>query len=320
MNKFISIAKNTFKETIRQPIYAVIITAALILLCISPGLTMYSMSEDNKLLREIGLSTLFLTSLFISIFAASGSVGEEIDNKTILTVVTKPVPRPIFILAKFAGVALAVALAHYICTVGMLFAIRHGVMSTVAETFDWTVIISAVSIVLLSVILSAFFNYTYEWNFSSTAMILLACFSTISMIFLTFIDKEWQFNPASNGFNSIDVFGSLLLFFAALILVAISVAISTRFSLIVTLSACIGVFLLGLVNDYFFGQLAQHHFWAKIGRYLIPNLQVFWISDAIYEGSTVPLKYIFISSCYAISYTIGILMLAIALFQRRQVG
>jgi len=49
-------------------------------------------------------------------------------------------------------------------------------------------------------------------------------------------------------------------------------------------------------------------------------LQIFWISDAIYEGSEVPLKYILISASYAVCYTIAILSLAIALFQRRQIG
>ena len=61
-------------------------------------------------------------------------------------------------------------------------------------------------------------------------------------------------------------------------------------------------------------------YWARIGRALVPNLQVFWISDAIYEGSAVPLKYVLVSGMYAACYTTAILALAIALFQRRQVG
>jgi ABC-2 type transport system permease protein len=66
--------------------------------------------------------------------------------------------------------------------------------------------------------------------------------------------------------------------------------------------------------------LAKTHLWAKICYFAIPNLQVFWISDAIYEESTVPLKYVLIGATYAICYTGGILALAVALFQRRQVG
>ena len=87
-----------------------------------------------------------------------------------------------------------------------------------------------------------------------------------------------------------------------------------------TLSVCIGIFLLGLVSDYAFGRFADTHLWARIGRFIVPNLQIFWISDAIYEGSKVSLKYIAMSASYALCYTGAILALAIALFQRRQVG
>ncbi len=320
MYKLFSLTKNTFVETLRQPIYAVLIVAALFLFFLSPSVTMYSMSDDNKLLREIGLSTLFLASLFIGIFSASGAVAKEIEDKTILTVLSKPVQRPIFIIAKFLGVAAAVVLAHYICTVGLLMAIRHGVLETVNDTHDWTVLGAAGVAVIAVFLLSAFFNYAYEWRFLSTAMVLAGIFATFAIVFLAFIDRHWQFNPAENGINTVDVYGSVLLLLAAIIIVALAIALSARFNIVVTLSACIGIFLLGLVSDYAFGRFAEKELWARIGRYIIPNLQIFWISDAIYEGSEVPLKYIAISASYALCYTAGILALAIALFQRRQVG
>jgi ABC-2 type transport system permease protein len=320
MYRLFTLAKNTFIETLRQPIYAVLVVAALILFFVSPSLSMYSMEDDNKLLREIGLSTLFLASLFVGIFSASGAVAREIDDKTILTILSKPVQRPIFIVAKFLGVSAAVVLAHYICTVALLMAIRHGVLASVNDTHDWTVLIAAGLAAALTLLLSAFFNYAYDWKFSSTAMVLAGIFATLAIVFLAFIDRDWRFNPANNGINALDVYGSVLLLLAAIIIVALAIALSTRFNAVVTLSACIGLFLLGLVSDYTFGRFADTHLWAKIGRFLVPNLQVFWISDAIYEGSTVPLKYIAITALYALCYTTAILSLAVALFQRRQVG
>ncbi len=281
---------------------------------------MYTMSDDNKLLREIGLSTLFLTSLFIAIFSASGAVAQELENKTITTVLSKPVQRPIFIIAKFFGVAAAVVLAHYICTIALLMAIRHGVLETVNDPHDWTVIGTATVVGLVTFLLSAFFNYAYDWKFSSTAIVLTGRFATLGIVFLTFIDRQWQFNPKDNGINAVDIYGSVLLLLAAIIIVALAVALSARFNIVVTLSACIGIFLLGLVSDYAFGRFAETQLWAKVGRILVPNLQVFWISDAIYEDSQVPVKYIVITASYALCYTTAILALAIALFQRRQVG
>ncbi len=320
MNKLVTIAKNTFVETLRQPVYAVLVATALLLFVVSPSLAMYTMDDDNKMLREIGLSTLFLTSLFIAIFSAAGAVSVEMENKTILTVLTKPVQRPIFILAKFLGVVGAVALAHFLCTVALLMTIRHGVLSTASDTHDWTVVGSAAVVAVVTVLLSAFFNYVYDWKFTSTAIVIGAILATFVIVFLALIDRDWKFDPAKNGINGLDVYGSILLFFAVLIIAALAVTISARFNLVITLSACIGVFLLGLISDYAFGRFAAAHLWARIGRFLVPNLQVFWISDAIYEGSVVPLKYILITASYAVCYAAGILALAVALFQRRQVG
>ena len=320
MNKLLTIAKNTFIEIIRQPVYSTIIVAALLLMFISPSLTMYTMSDDNKLLREIGLSTLFLASLFIAIFSASGAVAEEIENKTITTVLSKPIQRPIFIIAKFLGVTAAVILAHYICTIALLMAIRHGVLETVNDTHDWTVLGAAGIIVAAAILLSAFFNYAYDWKFSSTAVVLAGIFATFGIIFLSLIDRNWQFNPAENRISAVDIYGSILLLFAAIIIVALAVALSARFNIVVTLSACMGIFLLGLVSDYAFGRFADTHWLAKIGKFLVPNLQIFWISDAIYEGSEVPFRYILITASYSLCYTTAILAIAVALFQRRQVS
>jgi ABC-2 type transport system permease protein len=320
MYKLMTIAKNTFVETLRQPVYVVIIAAAMLLFVISPSLSMYTMDDDNKLLREIGLSTLFLTSLFIAIFSASGAVSVELENKTILTVLTKPVQRPIFIVAKFIGVVGAVALGHFLCTVALLMAIRHGVLSTASDTHDLTVIGAAGTILIVTVLLSAFFNYAYDWKFTSTAIVVAAILAAFAVVFLALIDRDWKFDPSKNGINRLDLYGSILLFFAAVIIAALAVTISSRFNTVVTLSACIGVFLLGLVSDYVFGRFAPTHVWAQIGRFLVPNLQVFWISDAIYEGSVVPFRYILLTASYAACYAAGILALAVALFQRRQVG
>ena len=214
--KIITIARNTFTETLRQPIYAVILTTALLLFLISPSIAMYTLDEDVKLLREIGLSTLFLTGLFIAIFSATGAVTEEIETKTITMVLSKPIPRPVFIIGKFIGVAAAVTLAHYICTTAMLMTIRHGVLGTASDTHDWTVITAAIVTVAATLLLTAFFNYTYDWNFTATATRLLAMFCTLALVFLSLIDRQWHFNPQNNSIAMFDINASILLLLAAL--------------------------------------------------------------------------------------------------------
>lgn len=324
INKLLTIAANTFTETLRQPVYAVILCFALLMFLLSPSITMYSLDEDIKFLREIGLSTLFLTGLFIAIFAASGAVTEEIETKTITTVLSKPISRPTFIIGKFLGVSAAVGLAHYICTLAYLMIVRHGVLEAATDTHDWTVIVAASVTVIAVFIITAFLNYSYDWNFPATAIVLTSIFATFSMSFLLCIDRDWAFNPANNQMSLFDVNASLLLLLAILVLVSLAIMFSTRFNIVLTLLFCVGTFLFGLISDYLYVKIITSYphgqVWGQVVRVFIPNLQVFWISDAIYEGSAIPASYILTSTAYAGLYITGILFLAVALFQKRQIG
>ncbi|MHC4907360.1 MAG: hypothetical protein ACYTBW_03765 [Planctomycetota bacterium] len=78
--RLLAISKNTFIETLRQPIYAVIIVFSLLLMLLAPAVSMYTLDEDIMLLRELGLSTLFLAGLFIAVFASTGAITEEIES------------------------------------------------------------------------------------------------------------------------------------------------------------------------------------------------------------------------------------------------
>ena len=319
LNKLLSIAKNTFTETIRQPIYAVILVIVLLTIFISPSLTMYTLDDDNKLLRELGLSTLFICGLFIAIFSASMAVTEEFETKTIITILSKPIQRPIFIIGKFLGVTAAVFLAHYICTIAFLMAIRHGVLMTASDSHDMTVLATGGIIVGVSILLTAFLNYSYDWKFSSTAIVSTAVLATLGLIFLLLIDRQWKFNPANNAIALFDIYASILVLIAVIVLVALAIMFSTRFNIVLTLISCVSVFLLGLISDYAFGRFVQSHIWAKIGRAVVPNLQVFWISDAIYEETgRVSMDYIITSASYGLCYAAAALLVAIALFQGRE--
>jgi ABC-2 type transport system permease protein len=318
--KLLVIARNTFTEAIRQPVYAVIMTFALFLFVMSPSVTMYTLDEDIKLLREIGLSTLFLSGLFIAIFSATGAVTEEIETRTITTVLSKPVGRATFLLGKFLGVVAAVGLAHYICTVVLLMIIRHGVLENASDTHDWPVIATGLVIVIVTLLLTAFLNYTYDWPFGATGIVNIAILCTFGIIFLAVIDKDWKINPAENNIALFEIYGSILLFMAVVIIVALAVMFSTRMNLVLTLVCCLSAFLIGLITDYLFGRFAETALWAKVGRVIVPNFQVFWISDAIYEGAAVPAKYLLLGVTYAVLYSAAILMLGISLFQKRQVG
>ena len=318
--KIATIAANTFKETIRQPIFGIIVFLGILIYIFSPSITMYSIDDDNKLLRELGYSTLFLAGLFIAIFSATGVIVEELENKTVMTVLTKPIPRWAFIAGKFVGLVMAIGMAHYILTVAMMFVQRHGVMSASWNELDWTVITAGIVTIAGAIILATLMNYISDWSFTASAVSFTAMIATVFLVMLYFLDKHWQLNIKGNGLEILDAYSSILIFIAVMVMISVAILFSTRFHLIGTLLMCILVFMLGLISDYIFGRYAGVHLWAKIGRLVTPDLQVFWISDAIYQGSKIPITYIYTALCYAACYIVGILALAAASFQQRQIS
>ncbi|HSV26831.1 MAG TPA: ABC transporter permease subunit [Sedimentisphaerales bacterium] len=319
--KLLVIAKNTFTETLRQPVYAVILVAAMLMFIISPALSLYTIGEDdNRLLRELGLSTLFLSGLFIAVFAAAAAVSREIEEKTVATVLTKPVPRPLFIIGKFIGLVGAVGLAQYLGTMVMMMTVRHGVVASATHRMDYPVLVIGIIAGVGTLLLSAFLNYFYDWKFSATGVVIATILLTLGMSFLYFIDPLWKFDPGNNGFESFEVYAALLLFMGTLTILSVAVALSTRFNIVVTLTCCAGVFLLGLISDYIYAQLVDTKPWAIIGRAILPSLQIFWVSDAITEGTTVTAAYVASVGIYTAFFIIAMLLLAISLFQKRQIG
>jgi hypothetical protein len=113
-----------------------------------------------------------------------------------------------------------------------------------------------------------------------------------------------------------------LILFALWILAAVALACSTRLDTIPTLAICSGIFLIGLMSDYFFGRAAaQGSWWASALYSVIPNWQLFWLADAINLGkSTFHWDYVAKALGYAVCYAGAALAAGAVLFEERELG
>ena len=112
--RYCAIAAVSFIETVRQPVFGVLLVTTVLMLILNVSLGAFTLKDDDKLLLELGLSTLLLSGLFLASFSATGVLSREIENKTVLTVIAKPVSRPLFLLGKFTGRCTAPFLAQYL--------------------------------------------------------------------------------------------------------------------------------------------------------------------------------------------------------------
>ena len=229
--KLLTIARNTFTESIRQPIFVVLILVGASALVLNLSLAAYSMEYegDNKMLTDLGLSTIFVVSLLLAAFTATGVLSSEVENKTVLTVISKPVSRPLFVVGKYLGVAAAISLAFYVLSIVFVFTVRHRVMSTARDQFDLPVILLGLVGAVAALALASWGNYFYRWVFTSTFVVSLAVAESVALGLVLVIDKQWQIQSplaeflAHEGTLAQTVVGLGLMFEAVMLLTAVAV-------------------------------------------------------------------------------------------------
>jgi hypothetical protein len=192
MHTLLAITKNSYLQAVRQPVYGIIVLVTLGGLALAPSLTGWTLDDDNKMLRDIGLSTLLIQGLFLGCFAASSVLDTEIEDKTALTVTSKPVSRWTFVLGKYVGVVGALTTAHYLAAIAFYMSMRHGVLQTARDTSDPTVLILGPGVMLLIAIAAAVLNYLFDWRFLVTVLTLALPLLTISTAILLVVDRDWK--------------------------------------------------------------------------------------------------------------------------------
>ncbi|MBT3201221.1 MAG: hypothetical protein HN350_15075, partial [Phycisphaerales bacterium] len=268
MTKLWAIGRTTFLQTIRQPIYGVLIVVTFALLVMNLPLSGFTVSSDSgssdqKMMESIGLSTLMLTGLLIAAFSAAAALGREIDDKTALTVVAKPVTRATFVIGKFLGVTSAVVLAYYLCGLVLLMTVRHGVMPTVRHHVDMPVLIIGLSALTLGFFVALIGNLMFNWTFTSAIVWAETVLLSAAMAIIAFVGKGWTIVTFGQGISLQLLIAMGLMLMAVIVFSAIAVSASTRFGQVITLLICFGVFFAGSMYRTLFGPETQGIFIAK---------------------------------------------------------
>ena len=140
--KIAAIATSTFKTEVSQPVFILLAIIGTIFAVGTIYLPYNTFGEDIKMYKLSGLTLIRIMGIFMAIWAASKSVAEEIEGRTALTVLSKPVGRRQFILGKFSGIALAIGLLFIL--LGFWFVIWvcykpiYDEVETSTRNFVWT--------------------------------------------------------------------------------------------------------------------------------------------------------------------------------------
>ncbi len=318
MSRFLSIAFNAFMELVRQPIFLLLLTFSCAFSVFLASVPYFAFGDDLRMIKDTTYAVTLLAGLFGAVINASSSVAHEIRTGTALAVLSKPVGRAQFLLAKFFGLAGALVLLTYANLIGVLLASRMGFDAYGdADTQGLAVFFGLVA---MGYGLAGLSNYFLRRPFVADAVFLVSLMVTVAFVVIAFVLPEHD--NTAEGATGVDwslAQGVLLILFALWILAAIALACSTRFELIPTLAICSVIFMLGLMSDYLFGLTAKEgSFVAQTLYTVLPNWQLFWVSDALGAGNTIPSAYVVKAAAYMVGYLGAALAVALILFEDRE--
>src|SRR5271166_4788953 len=114
MRQFITIATNAFMELVRQPVFLLLMTSSAVFEIFLATPFYFAFGDEPKLVKDSTLAVMLLAGLFGAILSASASLAREIRAGTVLAVLSKPVGRAQFLLAKYIGLIAALVLLTYV--------------------------------------------------------------------------------------------------------------------------------------------------------------------------------------------------------------
>lgn len=309
MAKILAIALNTFKEAIRSRILYIILIFALLILGSAGIISELSIAEQGRIIKNLGLVSINFFGILIAIFVGIGLVYNELDKKTIYTIISKPIDRYQFILGKYFGLLLTIYVNILIMTLFFFFTLylreltnpEHmmsllkqgpdGILSqpgffTKAAYFVWVVVLSAARSVL-----------------------------TVLMVF-HHVGTEKLLTVIAYGCLELAIITSFAILYSTFSTPTLSMVFTVLTFVIGRLNEDIMRFAFRLEEKrvtIFASQL--NHVLAKAAAHLTPNLHLFnKYSLAVYDEAIVP---DWPAVLYCILYSAAILLIATLAFRRK---
>ena len=120
-----TIACNTFREAVRDRVLYNLVLFVLLLTVSAIFLGELTAGQEARTIVNLGLSAMLVFGAFISIFVGVSLVSKEIERRTVYSIFSKPVGRGAFIVGKYLGLCLTLAVNVLIMGVGVSLAILY---------------------------------------------------------------------------------------------------------------------------------------------------------------------------------------------------
>ncbi|HKV25094.1 MAG TPA: ABC transporter permease [Candidatus Acidoferrum sp.] len=125
MKRAAAVAVNTFREAVRDRVLYNLVFFALLMMAAAIFVGQISIGIEELVIKSLGLSAISIIGLLIAIFIGVGLVYKEMDKRTLYALLAKPVRRWEFLLGKFGGLVLTLAVNLAAMAAGLFVALLY---------------------------------------------------------------------------------------------------------------------------------------------------------------------------------------------------
>ena len=148
MKAILIIARNTFREIMRDRILYGLLVFAVLLVALSLALGQLSFASQARITVDFGFAAIHLSAVILSIFVGSTLVGREIEKKTIMTLLVRPISRTQFVVGKSLGL-----LAVIVVCMALLAGVLAGILLALKLTPNMAFLIGLFGVILEAMVL-----------------------------------------------------------------------------------------------------------------------------------------------------------------------
>src|SRR5205814_1172682 len=190
-------ATNAFMELVRQPVFLLLMTSSATFEIFLATPYYFAFGDEPKLVKNSTLAVMLLAGLLGAVLSASASLAREIRSGTALAVLSKPVGRARFLLAKYAGLLVALTLLTYVNLISALLASRMA-FDAYGSTDLFALGIFAFAIVL-GYLMGGFSNFFLRRPFVSDAVFGVVLMLTVAFVVINFYNKDGRPQEFATG-------------------------------------------------------------------------------------------------------------------------
>jgi ABC-type Na+ efflux pump permease subunit len=134
LGRLTAIAANTLTELTRQKVFYVLIIFALLLIGSSVFLARFTFQQEFQILKDVSMGAISIFSSLLAIVATARLIPQDTEDRTIYTILAKPVPRFEYLLGKLGGVLVLLAISIAMMTAMFLIVLFVREQSALHET------------------------------------------------------------------------------------------------------------------------------------------------------------------------------------------